>query len=113
MYVSESKKIESFLDSQHPPRQSLTDEQWSQIKSQTEAENFNLTQGKRIGMFEMFGQINPEQQVKKRQLVHWLDQQVDEQLLRRYIESAKCGNYNAILALKQLQSRIDIARKNN
>lgn len=61
----------------------------------------------------MFGQLTKEQQREQVDLVHWLDQQLNEALLRRYIDEAKAGNYKAIFALKQLQARISVAKKTN
>ena len=113
--VGKSEEISQFLKYQHPPQPPITKEHWEQIKSQTEA-NVNtktVEDFQRMGMFEMFGNISPQQRTEQIKLVHWLDQQVSELLLRQYIEEAKGGNYNAIFALKQLQSRIDAAKKSS
>lgn len=116
IYVGEYKLVEQFLDSQHPfqQRETITLRQWEEIKSQVEAEVAALREAdfKRRGMFEMFGNISLDQQTEQMQLIHWLDQQITDDLLRRYIEEAKHGNCKATLALKQLQVRIDLAKKN-
>ena len=115
IYLGEYELVKQFLDSQHPPqqRQTITLRQWEEIKSHIEAEMAAWTEAdfKRRGMLEMFGNIRYYQRSKRMQLVHWLDQQVTNDLLRRYIEEAKDGNYNAIFALKQLQARIELAKK--
>jgi hypothetical protein len=81
LYVGEIKAVEKFLDSQHPPIQPMTQEQWEEAKKliesmppPTEAEL------RQWGMFEMFGRISHEQQQQKVELVQWLDQQMNKSL---------------------------------
>lgn len=40
------------------------------------------------------------------ELTHWLDQQVTEDLLRRYLEAANKGNWTAISVLPRFLQRI-------
>ena len=100
MYVGEYIEVEQFLDSQHPHQQPITVEQWSEMKTQVEdvIPHWSESDFKRRGMFEMLGQITKEQQLEQVELIHWLEQQLDEALLRRYINEAYACNYNAIFA---------------
>lgn len=111
MYVGEYKEVEPFLDSQHPSKSQkliLTEQEWNQVKAQIESEiaGWQQEDWQRQGMFELFGRISPEQQQEKIHLVQWLDQQVNEPLLRRYIDAAKTGEWRASAVLQQLQGRI-------
>lgn len=57
-------------------------------------------------MFELLAGRNQQQKQELVELAHWLDQQVTEDLLRRYLEAANKGNWTAISVLQRFLQRI-------
>ena len=57
-------------------------------------------------MFELLAGHNQQQKQELVELGHWLDQQVTEDLLRRYVEAANKGNWTAISVLQKFLQRI-------
>ena len=92
----------------HEPSQLTAQEFEEAVKA---VESMTLEQMQRLGMFEMFGNTNPQARQQTVELVHWLDQQVTEELIQQYIELAKRGNYTAMMALETLKRRMAEARK--
>ena len=74
-------------------------------------EDMSFEQMQKLGMFEMFGNTNPQARLPTVELVQWLDQQVTEELIQHYIELANRGNYTAMMAIETLKRRIAEARK--
>lgn len=110
MYVGGYKEIDYFLLQQHPHEQSqLTAQEFEEaVKA---LESMTLEQMQRLGMFEMFGNTNPQACQETAELVHWLDQQITEELIQQYIQLASRGNWTAIMALDTLKLRISEAKK--
>ncbi|MEG4007745.1 hypothetical protein QUA41_17810 [Microcoleus sp. Pol11C1] len=107
MYVGAYQEIDYFLLQQHPhePSQLTAQEFEEAVKG---VESITLEQMQKLGMFEMFGNTNPQ---ARQQLVQWLDRQITEELIQQYIQSANRGNGTAIMALETLQRRISEAKK--
>jgi hypothetical protein len=70
-----------------------------------------LEQMQRLGMFEMFGNTNPQARQATAELVQWLDQQITGELIQQYIQLANRGNWTAVRALDTLKRRILETRK--
>lgn len=106
MYVAPIEEAMQFLDSQHPPRQPITPEQWQEIKAQfAQQAPLELNQMQDLGMFEIFTAPKAEHKERAAQLLQWLDQYLNEALIRKYIDAAKAGNYQAIWALEALKQQ--------
>lgn len=106
VYVAPIESAMQFLDNQHPPRQPITLEQWEEIKVQLEEQSpLNMSQLQDLGLFELFMPPKVEHQKRVEQLVQWLDQYIDEALIKKYINTAKAGNYKAVLAFEVFKGR--------
>jgi hypothetical protein len=55
-------------------------------------EDMSLEQMQKFGIFEMFGNTNPQARRETAELVQWLDQQITEELIQQYIQLANRGN---------------------
>ncbi|MEG3925600.1 MULTISPECIES: hypothetical protein [unclassified Microcoleus] len=110
MYVGAYKEIDYFLLQQHPhePSQLTAQEFEEAVKA---VESMTLEQMQRLGMFEMFGNTNPQARLATAELVQWLDQQITEELIQQYIQLANRGNWTAIMALDTLKRRISEAKE--
>jgi len=110
MYVGAYKEIDYFLLQQHPhePSQLTAQEFEEAVKAM---ESMTLEQMQRLGMFEMFGNTNPQARQATAELVQWLDQQITEELIQQYIQLANRGNWTAVKALDILKRRILETRK--
>ncbi|MEG4088505.1 hypothetical protein [Microcoleus sp. Pol12B4] len=110
MYVGAYKKIDYFLLQQHPKESPTFSEQ--EFEEAVKAvENMTLEQMQKLGMFEMFGNTNPQARQATVELVQWLDQQITEELIQQYIQLANRGNWTAIMALDTLKRRISEGKK--
>ena len=110
MYVGAYKEIDYFLLQQHPKELSALSEQ--EFEAAVKAvESMTLEQMQRLGMFEMFGNTNPQARLATAELVQWLDQQITEELIQQYIQLANRGNWTAVKALDILKRRILETRK--
>ncbi len=110
MYVGAYKEIDYFLLQQHSDDLSQLTEQ--EFEAAVKAlQDMTLEQMQKLGMFEMFGNTNPQARQQTVELVHWLDQQVTEGLIQQYIQLANRGNYTAMMAIETLKRRISEARK--
>jgi hypothetical protein len=110
MYVGAYKEIDYFLLQQHPKELSALSEQ--EFEAAVKAvESMTLEQMQRLGMFEMFGNTNPQARLATAELVQWLDQQITEELIQQYIQLANRGNWTAVRALDTLKCRISETRK--
>lgn len=110
MYVGAYKEIDYFLLQQHPhePSQLTAQEFEEAVKA---VESMTLEQMQRLGMFEMFGNTNPQARLATAELVQWLDQQITEELIQQYIQLANRGNWTAMMALDTLKRRISEAKE--
>lgn len=105
VYVATIDEAMSFLERQHPPRQEITQQQWEQILAQLEAQPFlSISQMQGLGMFELFAP-NPEHKEKAVELIKWLDQYIDEPLIRRYVEAAIAGDNRAAWGLEMFKRK--------
>ena len=110
MYVGAYKEIDYFLLLQHPKELPTLSQQ--EFEAALKAlEDMSFEQMQKLGMFEMFGNTNPQARQQPVELVHWLDQQVTEELIQQYIQLANRGNYTAMMAIETLKRRISEARK--
>ncbi|MEG4197374.1 hypothetical protein [Microcoleus sp. Pol12A5] len=110
MYVGAYKEIDYFLLQQHPKELPTLSEQ--EFKEAVKAvEDMTLEQMQKLGMFEMFGNTNPQARQATIELVQWLDQQITEELIQQYIQLANRGNWTAIMALDTLKLRISEGKK--
>ena len=110
MYVTSYQKIACFLLQQHFDELPKMTEQ--EFKDAVKAlENMSLEQMQALGMFEMFGNTNPQARQQTAELVEWLDQQITEELIQHYIQLANRGNWTAMRALDTLKRRIGEAQK--
>jgi hypothetical protein len=108
MYVGDYPEVEKFLNIQHPPLPTLSPEEVEQLRHWIEEElaNFDISTFQKLGMFELLAGHNQQQKQELVELGHWLDQQVTEDLLRRYLEAANKGNWTAISVLQRFLQRI-------
>jgi len=90
MYVGDYPEVEKILNIQHPPLPTLSPEEVEQQRQRIEEElaNFDISTFQKLGMFELLTGHNQQQKQELVELAHWLDQQVAEDLLRRYLEAA-------------------------
>jgi hypothetical protein len=110
MYVGAYKEIDYFLLQQHPKESATLSEQ--EFEEAIKAlEDMSLEQMQRLGMFEMFGNTNPQARQQTIELVQWLDKQVTEELIQQYIQLANSGNWTAMMAIETLKRRISEARQ--
>ena len=110
MYIGAYQQIDYFLSQQHSdePFQLTAQEFEEAIKA---VENMSLEQMQKLGMFEMFGNTNPQAREQTAELVQWLDQQITEQLVQQYIQLANRGNWTAMRALDTLKRRTTETKK--
>jgi hypothetical protein len=110
MYVGAYKKIDYFLLQQRPKESPTLSQQ--ELEAAVKAlQDMSFEQMQKLGMFEMFGNTNPQARQATAGLVQWLDQQISEELIQQYIQLANRGNYTAVMALETLQRRILEAKK--
>ncbi|MEG4036038.1 hypothetical protein QUA03_19655 [Microcoleus sp. S36b_A4] len=110
MYVGAYKEIDYFLLQQHPQESPTFSEQ--EFEEAVKAvKNMTLEQMQKLGMFEMFGNTNPQAHQATAELVQWLDQHITEELIQQYIQLANRGNWTAITALDTLKRRISEAKE--
>ncbi|MGB7892651.1 MAG: hypothetical protein WCF82_12230 [Microcoleus sp.] len=110
MYVGAYKEIDYFLLQQHPKESPTLSQQ--EFKEAVKAlKDMTLEQMQKFGMFEMFGNTNPQAHQATIELVQWLDQQITEELIQQYIQWANRGNWTAIRALDTLKRRISEAKE--
>jgi hypothetical protein len=90
MYVGDYPEVEKFLNIQHPPLPTLSPEEVEQQRQRIEEElaNFDISTFQKLGMFELLAGHNQQQKQKLVELAHWLDQQLTEDSIRRYVEAA-------------------------
>lgn len=101
VYVAPFDEAQCFLDSQHPPRQPMTSQQWEDIKAiLAQQAPPDMSELRDLGMFELFMPPKPEQKQRAIQLVQWLNQYIDKSLFKKYIEAANAGDYRASWALE-------------
>jgi len=110
MYVGAYKEIDYFLLQQHPKELLTLSEQ--EFDAAVKAlEKMSFEQMQKLGMFEMFGNSNPQARQATAELVHWLDREITEESIRQCIQLANRGNWTAMMALETLQRRISEAKK--
>jgi hypothetical protein len=110
MYVGAYKEIDYFLLQQHPQESPTFSEQ--EFEAAVKAlQDMSLEQMQKLGMFEMFGNTNPQARQQTVELVQWLDRQITEELIQRCIQLANRGNWTAMMALETLQRRISESKK--
>jgi hypothetical protein len=110
MYVGSYEEIDHFLLQQHSEKlPQLTEQEFEETLKALE--NMSLEQMQKLGIFEMFGNTNPQARRETAELVQWLDQQVTEELIQQYIQLANRGNWTAIMALNTLKLRISEAKE--
>lgn len=106
VYVAKFDEAEEFVNNQHPPRQLITPEQWSEIKAQLQQKTaLDMSQMQSLGMFEWVVPPTEAMQIALVQMVQWLDQYINEPLLKNYLQVAKAGEYKAIWALEKFKHR--------
>jgi hypothetical protein len=105
MYIGAYKQIDYFLLQQYSDElPQLTEQEFeAAVKA---LQDMTVEQMQKLGMFEMFGNTNPQARQQTVELVQWLDQQITEELIQRYVQLANRGNWTAISALETLQHRI-------
>jgi len=110
MYVGAYKEIDYFLLQQHPKESPTLSQQ--EFEAAVKAlEDMSFEQMQKLGMFEMFGNTNPQARQQTVELVQWLDREITEELIQRCIQLANRGNYKAMMALETLQRRILESKK--
>ena len=110
MYIGAYKEIDYFLLQQHPKDSPALSEQ--EFEAAVKAlEDMSLEQMQKLGMFEIFGNTNPQALQQTVELVQWLDQQITEELIQQYIQLANRGNWTAMSALDTLKRRISEAKE--
>jgi len=110
MYVGAYREIDYFLLQQHPKESPALSQQ--ELEAAVKAlQDMSLQQMQKLGMFEMFGNTNPQARQQTVELVEWLDRQITEELIQQYIQCANRGNYTAMMALEALQRRILESKK--
>ena len=110
MYVGTYEEIDYFLLQQHSDKLPQVTEQEFEVTLKA-LEDMSLEQMQKFGIFEMFGNTNPQARRETAELVQWLDQQITEELVQQYIQLANRGNWTAMSALDTLKSRTLEARK--
>ncbi|MEG3939861.1 hypothetical protein QT995_17085 [Microcoleus sp. S36b_A3] len=110
MYIGAYQEIDCFLLQQHSDELPKLSQQ--EFEEAVKAlKDMSLAQIQSLGMFEMFGNTNPQARQQTVELVHWLDRQITEELIQQYIQSANRGNWTAMMALETLKRRILEAKK--
>lgn len=110
MYVGACKQIDYFLLEQHPQElPQLSAQEFEEAVKALENMSFEQMQG--LGMFEMFGNTNPQARQQTVELVQWLDRYITEELIQQYIQLANRGNWTALMAIESLKRRISESRK--
>jgi hypothetical protein len=110
MYVGTYEEIDYFLLQLHSDKlPQLTEQEFEETLKALE--DMSLEQMQKFGIFEMFGNTNPQARLATIELVQWLDQHITEELIQQYIQLANQGNWTAIMALDTLKLRISEAKK--
>ena len=106
VYVAPIEEAMRFLDSQHPPRQPITTEQWSEMKELfAHLAPLDMSDMQSLGMFEIFLPPSSEQKEAAGKLVQWLDQYINDALILKCLDTANAGNYKAVLAFEAFKGR--------
>lgn len=112
VYVGSASEVKQFLNAQHPPlpKVQINREQWSALKAeldrQMQIRDVKVRSKAESGELErsLHSTMQRESELIA-QVEQWLDQQITEDLLRRYIQQASSGDLEAIAQLKKLQRR--------
>lgn len=111
MYVGNCREIDRFLQQQHSENELPLLTQKDLEAALKAVENLSPEQMQRLGMFEMFGNTNPQAQQETAKMVEWLDGYITPDLIQQYVRLAERGNWMAIGTLENLKQRILQARK--
>lgn len=117
IYVGEYQRVAEFLDAQHPPIEpiQLTAEELEQLKIQIEAEfgSFDADSMQKMGLFELFSRPSESQRQETTELIKWLDQFIDADLIDEYINAANSGNSAAYEAISMFKDRVILSQQLN
>lgn len=110
MYVGTYEEIDYFLLQQHSDKlPQLTEQELEETLKVLE--DMSLEQMQKFGIFEMFGNTNPQARRETAEMVQWLDRHITKELIQHYIQLANRGNWTAMRALDTLKRRIGEATK--
>jgi hypothetical protein len=110
MYVGSYEEIDYFLLQQHSEKlPQLTEQEFEETLKALE--DMSLEQMQKFGIFEMFGNTNPQARRETAELVQWLDQHITEELIQQYIQLANRGNWTAMRVIDALKCRISEAKE--
>lgn len=114
VYIGSYGKVCRFLQEQHPPRCLPTPEEIEEAnKRLAEMERMSLDQFRELGMFEFVFGPKPEQQDQCAELVAWLDQYINEELIQSYVAAGERGQFQAFYHLDRFRRRIEHSRDIN
>ncbi|MCC3570007.1 MAG: hypothetical protein EAZ94_27325 [Oscillatoriales cyanobacterium] len=111
MYVGNCREIDRFLQQQHSENKLPQLTQKDLEEALKTVENLSWEQMQRLGMFQIFGNSNPQARQETAKMVEWLDGYITPDLIQQYVRLAERGNWMAIATLENLKQRILQARK--
>lgn len=114
VYIGDYGKVCRFLQEQHPPRRPPTPEEIEEVnKRLAEMDRMSLDQLRELGIFEFVFGPKPEQQDQCAEMVAWLDQYINEELIQSYVAAAERGEFQALYNLDRFRQRVEYSRDIN
>jgi hypothetical protein len=108
VYVGAYGEVRSLLNLQHPPRRPPTPEEIEEMdKELARMEQMSPDDMRERGMFEFLLGSTERQRERCWEMVSWLDECIDENLILSYLQAAGAGNLEAIYHLRRFQQRVE------
>jgi hypothetical protein len=90
LYISQWREGLQFVEAQLPQVQPMSEQQWAAMKAIVEAmPGLSVEEMRDRGMFELWGRPSEEQLLETRELVQWLDKNIDPVLERAWLAAIK------------------------
>jgi hypothetical protein len=109
VYVGEYSEVCRFVSSQHAPQQLPTPQEIEEIKkSLSEMVQRSLDDLREYGAFEFILGPKLEQQIRCSEMVTWLDEFIDDDLINSYLTALNAGNLDVIPHLLKFEQRVTL-----
>ncbi|MGH9429820.1 MAG: hypothetical protein ACRD2L_26340 [Terriglobia bacterium] len=114
VYVGGYDEVSCLLEQQHPPRCPPTPEEIEEMnRDLAKMEKMSLDEMREIGMFEFMLGSTPQQQDRCGEMIAWLDQFINEELIQSYVAASEAGQFEAFYHLDRFRQRVEFSQSIN